>query len=394
MSDEDELMDYASNKLEPILAPMINEVLSNKPDNVIEFMLDHLRQLRTEGGNDEDTASSGSTLPRMTIEGAPKGRGKGDRRRVGVSAETVDVDELAKTPTRVIPKTEADEEHIRKAVANNILFMSLDDEQMKVVIDAMQAFNFKPGEVIIKQGDPGDDFYSLEEGEAECFVDFKDGAPFPGKCVKLYEAGESFGELALMYGTPRAASILAKTECKLWAMDRTTFRKVLLTSTQAKRKKYEEFLKKVACLEKLDNYERGTVADALVEQTFVDGQYIINEGDIGDAFYILVKGEAKAMKVLDNDQPAIEVKQYEAGEFFGELALMTAAPRAASIVAIGDCTCVSLTKSSFTRVMGPVEDILAREKEEYQKADVVVRASMVAQRQSLIPAAAEPAAAE
>lgn len=55
----------------------------------------------------------------------------------------------------------------------------------------------------------------------------------------------SFGELALIYGTPRAATVKAKTDVKLWAIDRDTYRRILMGSTIRKRKLYEEFLSKV-----------------------------------------------------------------------------------------------------------------------------------------------------
>ena len=58
----------------------------------------------------------------------------------------------------------------------------------------------------------------------------------------------SFGELALIYGTPRAATIKAKTDVKLWAIDRDTYRRILMGSTIRKRKLYESFLEKVSIL--------------------------------------------------------------------------------------------------------------------------------------------------
>lgn len=58
----------------------------------------------------------------------------------------------------------------------------------------------------------------------------------------------SFGELALIYGTPRAATIKAKTDVKLWAIDRDTYRRILMGSTIRKRKLYESFLSKVSIL--------------------------------------------------------------------------------------------------------------------------------------------------
>ena len=45
--------------------------------------------------------------------------------------------------------------------------------------------------------------------------------------LKIYEPGEAFGELALLYNAPRAASIKAKTDCLLWALDRNTFNHIV-----------------------------------------------------------------------------------------------------------------------------------------------------------------------
>ena len=63
--------------------------------------------------------------------------------------------------------------------------------------------------------------------------------------------GASFGELALIYGTPRAADVRAKTDLKLWAIDRDSYRRILMGSTLKKRKMYDEFLRKVSILGEL-----------------------------------------------------------------------------------------------------------------------------------------------
>lgn len=63
------------------------------------------------------------------------------------------------------------------------------------------------------------------------------------------QEGGSFGELALIYGTPRAATVVAKTDLvKLWAIDRITYRAILMGSTMRKRKMYDDFLSKVQIL--------------------------------------------------------------------------------------------------------------------------------------------------
>ena len=69
------------------------------------------------------------------------------------------------------------------------------------------------------------------------------------KVVQIGEGG-SFGELALIYGTPRAATVKASTstDVKLWGIDRDSYRRILMGSTIRKRKMYEEFLSKVSIL--------------------------------------------------------------------------------------------------------------------------------------------------
>lgn len=68
--------------------------------------------------------------------------------------------------------------------------------------------------------------------------------------VTVIGEGGSFGELALIHGTPRAATVRAKTDVKLWGLDRDSYRRILMGSTIRKRKMYEEFLSRVSILGK------------------------------------------------------------------------------------------------------------------------------------------------
>ena len=81
--------------------------------------------------------------------------------------------------------------------------------------------------------------------------------------------------MALMYGTPRAAKIVAKTKLTLWGIDRDSYRGILMESTRTRREMYEDFLSRVPILEKLYDWERMTIADALEEVEFGKGEVVV-----------------------------------------------------------------------------------------------------------------------
>lgn len=106
--------------------------------------------------------------------------------------------------------------------------------------------------------------------------------------MHTYENSGSFGELALLYNMPRAATIKAVKEGQLWALDRQTFRRILLKSAFRKRKMYEALINSVPMLKTLQNYERLNLADALIPKTFAAGELIIKQGEwqIREIFFI------------------------------------------------------------------------------------------------------------
>ena len=114
--------------------------------------------------------------------------------------------------------------------------------------------------------------------------------------LKTYQPGESFGELALLYNCPRAASIKAKVDSVLYELDRETFNNIVKDSAVKKRERYDEFLSKVEILKGMDPYERSKIGDVLKTIKFKNGDYIIRQGENGDTFYFIEDGTAVATK--------------------------------------------------------------------------------------------------
>lgn len=83
---------------------------------------------------------------------------------------------------------------------------------------------------MINQGDDGDNLYVVETGKLACSKVMEPGQP--AVHLKDYVPGEAFGELALLYNAPRAASIEASEPSELWALDRRTFNHIVKDSAQ------------------------------------------------------------------------------------------------------------------------------------------------------------------
>jgi len=115
----------------------------------------------------------------------------------------------------------------------------------------------------------------------------------------------------------------------------------------------------------MDDYERSQISEAFKDHKYTAGETIIKQGEEGTELYFLVEGQAIASKVLEEGQEETEVKDYKPGEYFGELALLYSEPRAANVKAKTDCTCVSVDRHSFKRMLGPLQEILKRNMDLY-----------------------------
>lgn len=303
-------------------------------------------------GDEDDEDDDMGEMPEL-----PKTKYAG--RRQSVAAEKYNPEEdTSDEPAIVHPKSDAERAFLLKTVAHIFIFRSLEQKQVDKVIDAMFGREVTPGEVIIEQGDDGDNFYVIESGVYDIQVNKQK--------VGQYTEKGSFGELALMYNMPRAATIIAQTPGKLWALDRLTFKRIVLKSAFEKRKMYEALLENMPMFKSLNSYERMNVADALFSRAFKDGEAIIKQGDAANCMYFVESGEVQIVR--EQDGQSKEIKVCSKGDYFGELALLTKKPRAASAYAKGDDTkCAILDVDAFERLLGPCVQIMQKNIPDYEE---------------------------
>ena len=228
----------------------------------------------SDDSDDDEDDGMGDMVVKVSVSAVP-----GGRRRVSVSAESMDPTKLKNQRSLlvVVSKSEDVTERLLRTVGKSPLLKMLDEEQKDSIVKAFTGPLLKEaGDVIIQQGDIGDVFYLLESGSVDVHVQKKGE---DSKKVHSYKSGDAFGELALMYNAPRAATCVAADDCKLWALDRNSFRVIVVAAAMQKRETYQGFLSCVPILQTLTDNEIMTLADSLVEEKFQDGQVICTQGD-------------------------------------------------------------------------------------------------------------------
>ncbi|KAG0331648.1 hypothetical protein BG004_001558 [Podila humilis] len=335
-------------------------------------------------GSDSDSDSDDDPTPMMNLAASYHIRG----RRPSVSAESM-VPSHQNYVKTVIPKTQEQRSRIEVSIASNFLFKNLDEDQHEDVVNAMAEKRFNRGQNVIEQGAVGDFFYVVETGTLDVFVS-KNGNP--AEKVFEYGPGGSFGELALMYNGPRAATVTATSDVVLWALDRITFRRILMENTSRKRRMYEAFLETVPSLVSLEPYERHKIADALESVFFHDGQVVVKQGDQGDNFFIIESGEA-TVTMKNEEGVEYPMPGLGPGQYFGELALLNDMPRMATVRAKGKLKCATLGKRAFVRLLGPVVEIIKRNSANYQTIEQQIQQQQGAQAAAQLAAAAAAAEA-
>lgn len=354
--------------LREVLLEFTISYLLEQPEDVVSYAADYFSRLRDSRATQIvfDTTGGAASPDESTIsheEEPPVGRFQ--LRRKSVFAETYDPEEDEDDGTKVVyPKSDEQRQQLADAVKNILLFRSLDKEQMQDVLDAMFERKVEKDELVIKQGDDGDNFYVIQNGIFHALVASEPGGE--QKHIHTYNNSGSFGELALMYNMPRAATIKAATAGSLWAMDRQTFRRILLKSAFRKRKMYESLIESVPMLKALQPYERMNLADALVPRTFSDGEQVIKQGDAADGMYFVEQGEV-VISVPDDNGKEVEINRVGKGGYFGELALVTHRPRAASVFCDGDVKLAFLDVEAFERLLGPCMEIMKRNINDYEE---------------------------
>lgn len=247
------------------------------------------------------------------------------------------------------PHDAEQQELIIEALKNNrnlAEVLTLDNEQMLMMVRASVKQSYKAGDTVFDAGDMGESFYIIGEGTYKVF-DPDEGEE--GENTKKLRAGHSFGELALLYGAPRVKTVKCGKAGFLWYVSQHAFQSVMQYHTETHLQAYTKLIESVPDLKKwMGKEDYSTLSSALEEMYFIKGENVVTQGETGNVFYIIFKG---ACHVITDGKikAALGI-----GDYFGEKALFEDEPRGATVRVTSDtCTLLALDRVAFNLLFHP-----------------------------------------
>ena len=245
-------------------------------------------------------------------------------------------------------KTSEQIARISEMTKANFMFQSLNSDQRTKIYQVITLRDVVAGENIIREGDDGDEMYLIDDGHFDVLKKNEEGV---SSVVFTYTtAGAAFGELSLMYGKPRAASVRAKTDGRLWVISRLAFRAVLM------KKKSTNLLSSLRALpffEKVSVTKLQQLADRSVEESYDDKAEIASKsGQLGidsSQKWVLLVVLQGALKVQMVD-PSKKGKRRDVGMCFGAVELD--GEHARSVTASGPTKVVRISEAAFKAILG------------------------------------------
>jgi len=224
--------------------------------------------------------------------------------------------ELAWNPPPSAPKDPETKARLERILANNILLASLTHEGKATVVEAYERMEVAKNVALVREGDTGDCCYIVESGKLSC--DMKEKGH---RCD--YNPGQTFGELALMYGNIRAATITVLptqtlTPCVLWRLDRNIFKKIVLNAAQPNQHLFLDFIATVQLFSSLSLEDKERIVTCSHHLLYHQGQVLLEAGHMSAERYVYLIKSGRVAIIAEHN----EVEMLGPRDFFGEKAIL------------------------------------------------------------------------
>lgn len=255
---------------------------------------------------------------------------------------------------RGVPGTER-----ARLLAQVVQFTDFGPEALAELADRVGVVYRSSGELLIRQGEIGDTFYVLVEGEARVVVEDASGE---ARTVASLAPGDGFGEAALLSHEPRSASVWLVEDSLLLGLERETFAIFLqahpdLLQAVFARQEDLSLVREVSLFADLSGGQVTALCRRFAPRKVEAEEAVIRQGEAGDRFYLVREGTFEVRVRPDSDQgesegPGQTLAILTRGDTFGEIALLRDVPRTASVVAAGPGELLQLGRADFHSLLG------------------------------------------
>ncbi|MDO9066303.1 MAG: cyclic nucleotide-binding domain-containing protein, partial [Chloroflexota bacterium] len=239
-------------------------------------------------------------------------------------------------------------------------FATLSEEELGSIYGKMQSRHYREGEIVFKEGDPGDALYLIEQGMVKVVSD----AATEAEVFAHLSEGDFFGEMALLSNRARSSAVRAVTPVDLLILPKADFEAQIrvhptlalsLSRTLSQRLIHtdqalvERHLRKMVLFADVSDEEILAISQKLQPKQYKKGWLIFSVGEPATSLYLIEKGQVKVVSDAETERETIAV--LGEGEFFGEMALLTGEPRTAAVRAMSDVDLWVLSKADFEYIL-------------------------------------------
>ncbi|MEA2422178.1 MAG: ATP-binding cassette, subfamily bacterial HlyB/CyaB [Thermoleophilaceae bacterium] len=234
------------------------------------------------------------------------------------------------------------------------IFELMPAEVRTLVVASLEPVSYSFGDVIVREGEEPDAFYVIVSGTARAVKRADNGDDVPLDTLGI---GDSFGFVELIEQTPRAATVRASGPVQALRLDAAVFRG-LLRSNPGIRSWFDvpvrlhhlrHFLRTDAAFGRLTTESLGILLAELEEESVSAGTFVFREGDPAGPAYVILEGRARAF--VKSDSGREDRSFLRRGDVFGEVSLISGAPRSASVDAVGDLRLLALKPATFAKLI-------------------------------------------
>lgn len=236
------------------------------------------------------------------------------------------------------------DETLQTFLKSNLLFSQLTSDVLRQTLKAMKFVVVEPGTTIIRERDIGDSMFVVYAGHVEVFRELESGEE---QRVATLEAGDAFGEIALLDKVPRTRSVRSAVKTDLLVLGKEDFEKLLVSELGAEQVRETiqicSFLRRNKLFADWHPQALLAMANRFKLIDCEAGEFILRQNEANDAFYLIYEGAYKVR------QDGKHLAMLGAGDFVGEVSLLRDTVAMADVIADGPSRCLRLGKEDFLR---------------------------------------------